>query len=180
MKAILLDRDGVINEEIPGYVRTSSQWVPIPGSMDALKRLKEAGFLVIVITNQGGIGRGLYTEADLALIHQAMCMRVDEAGGRIDKILYCPHHPEEECVCRKPNPSLLYEAAALFHLDLSRTHFVGDSLRDVEAAKTAGCIPLLVRTGNGAKTEEAHRDKLEGVRVCDDLNEAVAKIVVSG
>lgn len=177
MKAILLDRDGVINEEVPGYVRIPAHWKPLPGSLEALKQLSDAGFTVIVITNQGGIGRGLYTEADLSLIHQTLCARIADAGGRIDKILYCPHAPEAECFCRKPKPGLLYEAASLFQLKLTEVYFVGDSLRDVEAAQTAGCIPLLVRTGYGVRTVNEHGDKLKGVVVCDDLSKAVTHVI---
>jgi D-glycero-D-manno-heptose 1,7-bisphosphate phosphatase len=144
--AAILDRDGVLNERPPKaqYVRKWPEFKWLPGAKGALRHLNEAGFKVIVISNQAGIGRGEMSEADLMDIHRHMVKEAQEAGGRIDAIYYCPHNWEEGCECRKPRPGMLFQAQHDFSLDLSRTVFVGDDDRDRQAAEAAGCGAELV------------------------------------
>jgi histidinol-phosphate phosphatase family protein len=144
--AIILDRDGVFNEKAPRaqYVRNWSEWKWLPGVKESLRALNEAGFKVIVVSNQAGINRGAMTEKDLHDIHMRMVAEVEQAGGRIDAIYFCPHDWDEGCECRKPKPGMLFQAQHDFNLDLSRTVFIGDDERDAQAAEAAGCIPALV------------------------------------
>jgi D-glycero-D-manno-heptose 1,7-bisphosphate phosphatase len=139
--AIILDRDGVLNRKPPRaqYVRNWSEWEWRPGALEALKLLRDAGYRTIVASNQPGIGRGVMSEADLEAIHDRAQREAAQAGGRIDAIYYCPHDWDEGCDCRKPKPGLLYQAQRDFHLDLTRTPFVGDDERDAAAADAAGC-----------------------------------------
>lgn len=144
--AIILDRDGVMNEKAPRaqYIRNWSEWKWLPGVKDCLRQLNEAGFKIIIVSNQAGINRGAMTHADLADIHMKMVKEVEQSGGRIDAIYYCPHDWEEGCSCRKPKPGMLFSAQHDFNLDLSRTLFIGDDERDAQAAEAAGCLPALV------------------------------------
>jgi D-glycero-D-manno-heptose 1,7-bisphosphate phosphatase len=144
--AIILDRDGVLNRKPPRacYVRTWSEFEWLPGAKEALAQLKKAGYRVIVISNQAGIARGAMSEADLLDIHRQMVHEVTQAGGNIDAIYYCPHHWDNGCECRKPKPGMLFQAQRDFHLDLTRTFFIGDDERDGQAADAAGCPSLLV------------------------------------
>jgi D-glycero-D-manno-heptose 1,7-bisphosphate phosphatase len=144
--AIILDRDGVLNEKPPRaeYVRTWSDFKWLPGAKECLRRLSVAGFKVILISNQAGINRGAMTEQDLRGIHLRMVAEVEQSGGRVDAIYFCPHDWEEGCECRKPKPGMLFQAQHDFNLDLSRTVFIGDDERDAQAAEAAGCIPALV------------------------------------
>jgi D-glycero-D-manno-heptose 1,7-bisphosphate phosphatase len=139
--AVFLDRDGVLNKKPPRaqYVRNCSEFEWIPGALEALKLLKGAGYRVLVVSNQAGIGRGAMTETDLLQIHDRMKAEAQEAGGRIDEIFYCPHDWNNGCECRKPSPGLLFQAQRELNLDLTRTLFVGDDERDAEAAERAGC-----------------------------------------
>ena len=165
---VLLDRDGVINEDLPNYVRAPSEWTPLAGSLRAIVRLSRAGRKIAVCSNQAGVGRGALTIADLDAVNEAMAAAVTEAGGRIDGVFCCTHTPEERCVCRKPAPGLLLRAMATLGASASETTFIGDSLRDAEAALAAGCVPILVRTGHGARSESQARAL--GVQlVFDDL-----------
>lgn len=153
MSLVLLDRDGVINEDSPGYIRRASEWLPIEGSLQAIARLNRAGSKVAICSNQAGVARGVLSMEDLHDIHDAMRVSLAETGGHIDAIFCCTHGPDDQCGCRKPAPGLLRRAmAALNHLP-EETTFVGDSLRDMQAALAAHCLPVLVRTGNGAKAE---------------------------
>ena len=149
--AIILDRDGVLNEKAPraNYVRNWGEFKWLPGACESLRLLKEAGFRVIVVSNQAGIGRGVMSEDDLFDIHRRMVKEAEEAGGRIDAIYYCPHDWDEGCDCRKPKPGMLFQAQHDFNLDLSRTVFIGDDERDGQAAEAAGCLSALV---SGEKT----------------------------
>jgi len=144
--AVILDRDGVLNRKPPRarYVCTWGNWEWILGAKEALRLFKEAGYRVIIVSNQAGIARGAMTEEDLAEIHERMEAEVVEAGGRIDAIYYCPHGWDEGCECRKPKPGMLFQAQREFSLDLSRTYFIGDDERDGQAADAAGCPWLLV------------------------------------
>lgn len=144
--AIILDRDGVLNRKAPRaqYVRSWAEFEWLPGAIEALRRLKEAGFRVVIVSNQAGIARGAMTEEDLLDIHRRMVREVTREGGGIDAIYYCPHNWEEGCDCRKPKPGMLLQAQRDFSLDLSRTPFVGDDERDGQAADAAGCPSILV------------------------------------
>jgi D-glycero-D-manno-heptose 1,7-bisphosphate phosphatase len=143
---VILDRDGVINRKPPRacYVRTWSEFEWLPGAQEALAQLKQAGYRVIVISNQAGIARGAMTEADLLEINRQMVSEATRAGGGVDAIYYCPHHWDDGCECRKPKPGMLFQAQRDFTLDLSRTWFIGDDERDAQAADAAGCPSLLV------------------------------------
>ncbi len=144
--AVIIDRDGVLNKKPPRaeYVRSWREWEWLPGAVEALRRFTEAGYRVIVVSNQAGIARGVMTEADLSMIHTQMKADVAAAGGRIDAIYHCPHGWDDGCECRKPKPGMLYAAQRDFHFDLSRTHFIGDDERDGQAAGAAGCPWLRV------------------------------------
>ncbi len=153
MKIIILDRDGVINHDSDKYIKSAEEWNPIPGSLEAIAKLNQAGYKVVICTNQSGLGRGLYTMKTLNEIHTKMHNLVDNAGGRIAAIFFCPHTPEDKCECRKPKSQMIIDICDRFNIDnISNTMLVGDSLRDLEAITTAGGIPVLVKTGNGKKT----------------------------
>jgi D-glycero-D-manno-heptose 1,7-bisphosphate phosphatase len=172
MALVLLDRDGVINEDSPDYIRSTSEWMPLAGSIEAIARLSRAGRRVGVCTNQAGVAKGLFTNAELDSINRMMSSAVERAGGHIDGVFCCTHSPDAGCDCRKPAPGLLLQAMSTFGVEPDETTFVGDSPRDVQAAFAAGCTPILVRTGNGARCEADARSL--GVElVFDDLPAAV-------
>ncbi|MFP4245242.1 MAG: D-glycero-beta-D-manno-heptose 1,7-bisphosphate 7-phosphatase [Ectothiorhodospira sp.] len=151
-RLVILDRDGVINRDSPDYIKSPQEWIPLPGSLEAIARLTRAGWRVAVATNQSGLARGLFDAATLEAIHDRMRRAVEAAGGRIDCIHHCPHGPDDGCDCRKPRPGLLHRIADDLGVSLAGVPAVGDSARDLEAARAAGCRPLLVRTGNGERT----------------------------
>ena len=155
MDLVILDRDGVINEDRADFVRSPAQWVPVPGSLEAIARLCAAGIRVAVATNQSGIGRGLYDEATLAAIHRRMESEIAKHGGHLDRIVYCPHHPDDDCACRKPRPGLLEQLAASYDRSLTDVPCIGDARRDLEAAVAVGARPMLVLTGKGRETLDA-------------------------
>lgn len=173
MKLIILDRDGVINEDSDEYIKSPDEFIPIPGSLPAIARLKQNGYTVVVATNQAGIGRGLFDMGTLNAIHEKLHRELGRVGGSLDGIFFCPHHPEDGCECRKPKPGLLIEIARRFEVDLSGVPVVGDSLRDIEAARDVGARPVLVRTGKGLRTLQAHSAELHDVDVYDNLALAV-------
>lgn len=176
MPLVLLDRDGVINEESPAYIKRPSEWSPIPGSLDAILRLNQTGRTVAICSNQAGVGRGLLTSDDLEAIHGAMLTALAQVGGHIDAIFCCTHAPDAHCACRKPEPGLLIRAMRELDATPEHTTFVGDSLRDMQAALAARCTPVLVRTGHGADSEPAARTM--GVEwVFDDLASATRWLV---
>ncbi len=154
MKLIILDRDGVINQDSDSFIKTPDEWVPIPGSLEAIARLNQAGFRVVVATNQSGISRGLFEMDALNAIHQKMLDRAQLIGASIDAIFFCPHLAEDHCDCRKPQTGMFLEIAKRFDMSLKGVPTVGDSLRDLQAGYTAGCHPYLVLTGKGKKTAE--------------------------
>lgn len=178
MKLVILDRDGVINVESSAYIKSPAEWRAIPGSLEAIRRLNRAGFTVVVATNQSGLARGLFARADLDAIHRKMREAVAEAGGHIDRIFVCPHGPKDNCPCRKPRPGLLHEIAETYGLSLEGVPVVGDSARDLEAARKAGARPILVRTGNGDKTLQ--RGGAGKAAVYQDLAEAAEAIIMDG
>jgi D-glycero-D-manno-heptose 1,7-bisphosphate phosphatase len=152
MKLIILDRDGVINEDSDAYIKSPEEWVPVPGSLEAIARLNRAGWTVTVATNQSGVGRGLYDLATLERIHERMKAALAAVGGHIDALYYCPHTPADHCACRKPLPGLLESIARDYGVSLAGVPAIGDSLRDLQAAAAVGAQPILVRTGKGERT----------------------------
>ena len=168
MKLIILDRDGVINFDSDEYIKSPEEWIPIPGSLEAIARLNGAGYTVVVASNQSGVGRGLFDLNTLQQIHKKMAHELAHVGGKIDAIFFCPHAPGDHCDCRKPKPGLLLEIAKKYHLDLKNVPAVGDSLRDIEAAQAVGAKPVLVRTGKGEAVVKSGKLPA-GVEVYDDL-----------
>jgi D-glycero-D-manno-heptose 1,7-bisphosphate phosphatase len=178
LKIVILDRDGVINEDSDSYIKSAEEWNPIPGSLNAIATLSAAGYLVLVATNQSGIGRGLFDVLELARIHHKMCSMVEDCGGKIDGVFYCPHLPSDNCSCRKPQPGLLETIMEEFCVDLAGCPYVGDSLKDIQLAKSMRCVPILVKTGKGlSMLESAAIDDLKGVLVFKDLGEAARHIL---
>lgn len=168
MKLIILDRDGVINQDSEQFIKSPEEWKPIPGSLEAIARLNQAGYRVVVATNQSGIGRNLLDMATLNAIHDKMHRAVGLAGGRIDAVFYCPHAADSTCTCRKPKPGMFEDISQRFNVPLQDVPAVGDSARDLAAAAVVGATPILVRTGKGGKTEAAG-DLPPGTRVFADL-----------
>ena len=155
MKLLMLDRDGVINHDSDRYIKSPAEWKPIKGSIEAIARLTQAGWRIVVATNQSGIARGLFDTSILNSIHDAMHKAVIQAGGRIETIFFCPHAADANCDCRKPKPGMLREIERRLNIPLTGVPFVGDSLKDMQAAVAAGARPILVLTGKGLKTREA-------------------------
>lgn len=176
MKLIILDRDGVINQDSDQFIKNPEEWKPIPGSLDAIARLNHAGYRVVVASNQSGIGRGLFDMGALNAINDKMYRALAQVGGRIDALFYCPHAAEADCDCRKPKPGMFLDIAQRFNVDLAGVPSVGDSLRDLQAAAAAGAQPMLVLTGKGAKTKS--EDGLpDNTMLFANLAEAVRHIV---
>lgn len=167
----MLDRDGVINEDSDDYIKSPGEWRPLPGSLDAIARLRRAGFDIVVATNQSGVGRGLFSAETLDAIHARMRDAVAAAGGEIKGIYVCPHRPEDDCTCRKPRPGLLERIARDFGRPLDGVPFIGDKLSDVEAAVAAGARPVFVATPGRAA--DAERARALGAAVYATLAEAV-------
>jgi D-glycero-D-manno-heptose 1,7-bisphosphate phosphatase len=157
-KWVILDRDGVINHDSDDYIKSPEEWQPIIGSPEAIALLNAHGFKVAVITNQSGIARGFYSLDTLAQIHAKMHASVAAAGGSIADIFYCPHGPEDACDCRKPLPGLFLQFAQKYNVDLPGVPMVGDAIRDIQAAQSVGCTPLLVETGKGELTLARYPD----------------------
>lgn len=165
---IVLDRDGVINEIGDGVITEPNDWVPIEGSLEAIARLNQAGFQVAVATNQSGVARGLLDIHQLHAIHLRMLERLNQAGGRIDVLAFCPHSDADGCACRKPSPGLLYTLSERLGIELPGVRVVGDSLRDIQAAMAAAAQPILVRSGNGQRTLDSNKG-LEHIPAYDTL-----------
>jgi D-glycero-D-manno-heptose 1,7-bisphosphate phosphatase len=176
MKLVILDRDGVINYDSAQFIKSPEEWIPIPGSLEAIAMLNQAGFRVALATNQSGIERGLFDMATLNAIHDKMQRALSQFGGRIDALFYCPHTAESHCACRKPKPGMLEEISKRFGMPLGGVPCVGDSLRDLEAGVTLGAQPILVRTGKGEKTL-AEGGLPVDTWVCADLMEATHRII---
>ncbi len=175
MKLVILDRDGVINYDSDQYIKSPDEWKPIPGSLEAIARLNQWGYKVVVATNQSGIGRGLYDMDTLSAIHEKMLRAAAQAGGRIDSIFFCPHINEDKCDCRKPKAGMLREIAARYNTDLTGVPAVGDSMRDLKAAMHVGARPILVLTGKGRKTQ-SDPDLPHDVEIYTNLAAAVAAL----
>ena len=152
VKLIVLDRDGVINYDSEQFIKSPDEWLPIPGSLEAISRLNHAGFRVVVATNQSGLGRGLFDMATLIAINDKMHKALAQIGGRVDALFYCPHTADSACECRKPKPGMLIEIGNRFGVELTGVPCVGDSVRDLQAAAAVEAQPILVLTGKGEKT----------------------------
>ena len=150
MKLCILDRDGTINADSADFVKSPSEWEPLPGALEAIARLNHAGWHVVVASNQSGLGRGLFDVAMLNAMHAKMNTMLAAVGGRVDAIFYCPHAPDEGCRCRKPEPGLFEQIGERYGIDLRGVPAVGDSARDLVAAIATGCVPHLVLTGKAA------------------------------
>lgn len=177
MKFVILDRDGVINQDSDSFIKSPDEWVPINGSLEAISRLSRAGYRIFIATNQSGIARGLFDIETLNAIHQKMLQEIQHRGGTIDAILFCPHGPDDQCDCRKPSPGLYLEIAQRTSQSLDNVPVIGDSLRDLQAAEAVGARPILVKTGKGKRTLSQHADAVSHMSVFDDLTSAVDRLL---
>jgi D-glycero-D-manno-heptose 1,7-bisphosphate phosphatase len=171
MKLVILDRDGVINEDSPDYIKSVDEWHPIPGSLEAITRLCQSGFRIYIATNQAGLGRDLFDYDAFAAMNGHLQKLLATLGGRVDGIFFAPDHPDRATPMRKPAPGMLLDLSQRLGHSLEFVPFVGDSLRDIEAARAAGARPVLVRTGNGRETEQRSdaATALRDVAVYDNL-----------
>lgn len=176
IKLIILDRDGVVNYDSDQFIKSPDEWKPIPGSLDAIARLNQAGFKVVLATNQSGVGRGLFDMAMLNTIHDKMNKVLAQAGARIDALFFCPHAADSDCGCRKPKPGMFQEIGVRFNVSLAGVPCIGDSLRDLQAAAEVGGQPILVLTGKGRLTQEKGSIP-ENTLVFADLSEAVKYLI---
>jgi D-glycero-D-manno-heptose 1,7-bisphosphate phosphatase len=178
---VFLDRDGVINTDSPEYIKSLSEFHPIPGSLEAMARLSKAGFALILVTNQSALARGLIGLSELNAIHDHLSNQVRRLGGRLDDVFYCPHHPDDHCGCRKPKPGLIHQACQRHGIDLDRACLVGDSARDLQCARAAGCRhTVLVRSPcTSAHLETLRRSNLVPGLVSDNLQGAVDWILAA-
>ena len=149
---VLLDRDGVINQDSDQFIKSPDEWQPIPGSLEAIALLNQQGFNVVVITNQSGLARGLFDVDTLNQIHAKMMTLSKQKNARIEAIFYCPHLPDDGCTCRKPKTGLFEQFSEHYHVDLNDIYFIGDSLKDIQAGQRINAQPLLVKTGKGLTT----------------------------
>jgi len=154
MKLIILDRDGVINRDSDDFIKSPNEWIALPGSLEAIARLNQAGYQVAVATNQSGVARGLFSIVTLNAIHQKLHASAQQIGAHIDAIFFCPHAASDHCDCRKPKPGMLRAIGQRFGVSLKGVPVVGDSLRDLQSGYVLGCTPYLVLTGKGEKTRE--------------------------
>lgn len=168
MRLVILDRDGVINHDSDAYIKSPDEWIAIPGSLEAIADLHQEGYKIVVATNQSGVARKLFDLDMLNRIHQKMLESVRHKGGDIDAIFFCPHGPDDKCECRKPKPGLYREIAERLKSNLTGVYAVGDSARDVVAARAVQALPILVRTGKGERTLAKGVD-IDGVPVYADL-----------
>ncbi|MDU8572551.1 D-glycero-beta-D-manno-heptose 1,7-bisphosphate 7-phosphatase [Pseudomonas syringae] len=175
MKLLILDRDGVINHDSDAYIKSVAEWLPIPGSIEAIAALSKAGWTVAVATNQSGIARGYYDLATLDAMHVRLRKLVAEQGGEVGLIVYCPHGPDDGCTCRKPTPGMLQAIARHYTVDLKGLWFVGDSKGDLQAAQAVDSQPVLVMTGKGRKTMESGVPA--GTLIFDDLAAVAAELI---
>jgi len=184
MRLVILDRDGVINHDSDAYIKSPEEWEPIDGSLDAIARLCRADYKIVVASNQSGVGRGLYDMDMLNRINARMLEQVHQRGGEIDAVFFCPHVPEDECECRKPKSGMFQQVADRLRMTLDGVPAVGDSLRDIQAARQVNAVPVLVRSGKGQNTldnlsEEQLSEFMALVPVYDDLS-AFADALLDG
>jgi D-glycero-D-manno-heptose 1,7-bisphosphate phosphatase len=176
MKLIILDRDGVINEDSDDYIKSPDEWIPIPGSLESIGKLSQNGFRVVITTNQSGIGRKIFSIEMLHAIHKKMNTHLSQFGGVIDGIFFCPCRPEENCDCRKPKSGLYNDVSDRLQITLENIFCVGDKIADIQAAENAGGTPILVRTGKG--NDEINSGLVpKHILICDDLASFVNKII---
>ncbi|WP_177412839.1 D-glycero-beta-D-manno-heptose 1,7-bisphosphate 7-phosphatase [Pseudomonas sp. R3-52-08] len=175
LKLLILDRDGVINYDSDAYIKSVAEWIPLPGSIEAIAQLSKAGWTVAIATNQSGIARGYYDIATLDAMHARLRTLVAEQGGEVGLVVYCPHGPDEGCACRKPKPGMLKTIAKHYKVPLAGIWFVGDSLGDLEAAKAVDSQPVLVKTGKGEKTQA--KNLPVGTLIFDDLAAVAAELI---
>ncbi len=179
-KLVILDRDGVINADSDAFIKTVDEWQPLPGSIEAIAKLSQAGYRIAVATNQSGLARGFFDEITLANMHNLMCALVEQAGGQIDVICYCPHAPDAGCSCRKPLTGLLEQIADALDQPVQGAWLVGDHLKDMQMAIAGGCKPVMVLTGKGLQQLATLPAALPSqVQVVDDLAEAARHILRS-
>lgn len=171
---VIVDRDGVINQDSDKHVRSPDDWVPIPGALEAIARLNHAGFRVVVATNQSGLSRKYFDIETLCRIHEKMQRMLGDVGGSIEAVFFCPHTAKDRCKCRKPKPGMLIDIATHLRVSLKGVGFIGDSKRDIEAALAVEARPMLVRTGNGLVTEQ----QINSVEVFDDLAGAADQLII--
>lgn len=181
MRLVILDRDGVINEDSDEFIKSPEEWVPIPGSLEAIARLCRAECRIVIATNQSGVARGLLSLDTLNRIHARMLEHIRQRGGEIDAIMICPHGPDDGCDCRKPSPGMFLELAQRLKINLNDVPAVGDSVRDLQAARAANASPVLVRTGKGLASVDwiAHHGGFDDVPVFDDLAAFAAELLRS-
>ncbi|KPJ68015.1 MAG: hypothetical protein AMJ43_00945 [Coxiella sp. DG_40] len=173
IKLIILDRDGVINEDSDQYIKSPKEWHAISGSLEAIAKLNKTGYKVVVATNQSGIARNFLTVNILSAIHKKMQNKLAKSGGHIDDIFYCPHHPDDNCMCRKPNPKMLLDILNKYNINANKCLLIGDSLKDIHVAKKIGCKVILVKTGKGNKTLREYSHELKNIPIFENLAEAV-------
>jgi D-glycero-D-manno-heptose 1,7-bisphosphate phosphatase len=178
LKLLILDRDGVINHDSDAYIKSVEEWMPIPGSIEAIAALSKAGWTVAIATNQSGIARGYYDLATLDAMHERLRALVAEQGGEVGLIVYCPHGPDEGCQCRKPKPGMLQTIARHYAVDLQGLWFVGDSKGDLQAALAVDSQPVLVKTGKGLRT--LNGEVPQGTLIFDDLAAVAAELIHTG
>lgn len=176
MKLIILDRDGVINQDSDNFIKSVDEFIPLPGSLEAIAQLCQAGYRVTIATNQSGVARGYYDIATLNAMHDKLRRLLGNLGAGVEMIAFCPHGPDDNCDCRKPKPGMYREIAKRFEIDLDGVPVIGDSLRDLQAAQAVGARPILVRTGKGERTL-AKGEGIEDIPVYDDLSAAVAALL---
>ena len=169
---LLLDRDGVINYDSDDYIKSPEEWVPIPGSLEVIAEFSKRGVEVIVVTNQSGIARGFYDKDTLDSMHAKMSSLLKAYGGKISSVYFCPHHPNDNCLCRKPLPGMLDKIEDDYGISLAGVPLVGDTHKDIKLAMNKSCLPILVRSGKGSQTEEKHPNLLSNTSIFDNLFEA--------
>ena len=174
-KLVILGRDGVLNQFREGHVTEPAEWVPIPGALEAVSRINHAGWHVVVATNQSGIGRGMIDMSAVNAVHAELIRQLQAEGGRLDAVFFCPHTPEEACACRKPKPGLLLDLIQRYGIDPATVPVVGDTLRDLQAARAAGAQPHLVLSGRASALPpaelQAMLDAVPGTAVHGSLGE---------
>jgi len=176
-RLVILDRDGVINHDSDEFVKTPDEWLPIDGSIEAIARLSSAGFTVAVATNQSGIGRKIIDRPALEAMHDKLRSLVKDAGGHVDRIVYCPHHPDDGCDCRKPAPGLYKQLSRKYAMPLDGVPVIGDTERDLEAARAVNGRPILVLTGKGDKASADILERGESVETFENLAAAATQLI---
>ncbi|EHR69388.1 histidinol-phosphate phosphatase family protein [Burkholderiales bacterium JOSHI_001] len=177
VKLVILGRDGILNAFRDDHVKEPDEWHPLPGALEAVARLNHHGWHTVVATNQSGIGRGMIDMSSVNAVHARMNQRLQAVGGRLDAVFFCPHAPEDQCECRKPQPGMMLDIAHRYGIALDSVPMVADTLRDLLAARAAGCQPHLVRSGRAAELDPAQLDaivqQVPGTLVHDDLPDFV-------